>query len=223
MECSYLDKFSLDTIAIAGDEKPNVLIYKRWHQAASIFALFSPILVLVLAMPLVSSPFNEALLFMVPALIVTCIAVPLIFAYWVYPPVKDVVRVESDGLAFQRYGVVSFDSITAYTLDGTIRLTRRDQPTLILLGNRKTPGYQDFSKTLKSSLLAWRAEHTAAPIKQSYFLGTPLARLVGAFILISCLGLGITILNMRVAMTALPALLIGFLAGLRLLFSKRPE
>jgi hypothetical protein len=219
MECSNLDKLSPDTIATT----PNVIIYKRWHQTASIFALVSPMLVLALAMPLVSSSFIEVLIFIVPALALTCLAVPLIFVYWVYPPVKDVVRVESDGLVFQRYGVVPFDSITAYTLDGTIRLTRRDQPTLILLGNRKTPGYHDFFKALKSSLTAWRADHAAAAIKQSYFQGTPQAKLIGGFIAIGCLGLAVTIMNMGVGMSALPALVIGFMGGFALIFSKRRD
>jgi hypothetical protein len=219
MECPNLDKVSPDTIAAT----PNVIIYKRWHQTASICALFSPILILVLAMSFVPRSFDKTWIFILLALILAGIATPLILAYWVYPPNKDVVSVESDGLVFQRYGVVPFNSITAYTLDGAIRLKRRDQPTLVLLGNRKTLGYQDFAKALKSSLTAWRAAHPAQSVKQSYFYGTLRAKLIGAFIVVSCVVLAFIILKMRVGMHSLPALLIVAFAGGRLLFSKRPD
>ena len=97
MECPNLDKVSPDTIAAT----PNVIIYKRWHQTASICALFSPILILVLAMSFVPRSFDKTWIFILLALILVGIATPLILAYWVYPPNKDVVSVESDGLVFQ--------------------------------------------------------------------------------------------------------------------------
>lgn len=212
---------SPETIARGGDETPNVVIFTRWHQAAPLIALFSPVLAM-LAVTL-SPSLTGALLFAVAALTVVCIATPLILSRLVYPPAKDLVRIEPDGLVFTRYGMVPFDSITGYTLDGLIRLTRRDKPTLVLLGNRKTPGYQDLRAALGPAMATWRAHHPAARIKQSHFQGTPLAKVLGALVVISCGGLVVTVVTMETGMSSLPALAIGIFAGFRLLASEHPE
>ncbi|RBB38826.1 hypothetical protein DPV79_15700 [Burkholderia reimsis] len=209
-------------MAINGvNDLPNVVIYTRWHQAAPLTALFSPLLVVSIFV-LFPLPTDGPLL-AIAALTVVCIVTPLILAHVVYPPAKDVVHITPDSLVFKRYGTVPFDSITAYTLDGLIRLTRREQPTLTLLGNRKTPGYKDFQAALGPAMATWRSHHPTVPIKQSHFQGTWLAKVLGALTVISCVGLAITVVTMKLALASLPALAIGIFGGLRLLASKRQD
>ncbi|HDR9764028.1 TPA: hypothetical protein ACK3Q6_001336 [Burkholderia cepacia] len=209
-------------MAINGvNDLPNVVIYTRWHQAAPLTALFSPLLVvsIFVVFPL---PTDGPLL-AIAALTVVCIVTPLILAHVVYPPAKDVVHITPDALVFKRYGTVTFDSITAYTLDGLIRLTRRKQPTLALLGNRKTRGYKAFQAALEPAMATWRSHHPTVPIKQSHFHGTRLAKVLGALTVISCVGLAITVVTMKLALASLPALAIGIFGGLCLLASKRQD
>ncbi|HDR9757932.1 TPA: hypothetical protein ACK3Q6_002857 [Burkholderia cepacia] len=212
---------SLETDTNEVNDLPNVVIYTRWHQVAPLSALFSPLLVVPI-LALFPSP-TEVSLLAIAALIVVCIATPLILAHVVYPPAKDVVHIRPDALVFKRYGTVPFDSITAYTLDGLIRLTRQEQPTLVLLGNCKTPGYKDFQAALGPAMATWQSHHPTAPTKQSHFQGTWLAKVLGALIVISCVGLAITVVTMKLAMASLPALAIAIFGGIRLLASKREE
>ncbi|WP_322088404.1 hypothetical protein [Burkholderia sp. BCC1999] len=212
---------SLETAITGGNDRPNVVIYTRWHQAAPLTALFSPLLVVSMFVPFPLR--TDGPLLAIAVLIVVCIATPLILAHVVYPPAKDVVHITPDALVFKRYGTVTFDSITAYTLDGLIRLTRRQQPTLVLLGNRKTPGYKAFAAALGPAMATWRSHHPMVPIKQSHFHGTWLAKVLGALIVVSCLGLAIAVVTMKLALASLPALAIGIFGGLRLRASKRQD
>ncbi|ALX11791.1 hypothetical protein P350_09645 [Burkholderia cepacia JBK9] len=184
-------------------------------------ALFSPLLVVSMFVPFPLR--TDGPLLAIAVLIVICIATPLILAHVVYPPAKDVVHITPDALVFKRYGTVTFDSITASTLDGLIRLTRRQQPTMALLGNRKTPGYKASAAALGPAMATWRSHHPMVPIEQSHFQGTWLAKVLGALIVVSCLGLAIAVVTMKLALASLPALAIGIFGGLRLRASKRQD
>ncbi|KVK86292.1 hypothetical protein [Burkholderia cepacia] len=212
---------SLETTTNGANDPPNVIIYTRWHQAAPLAALFSPLLVVPMV-ALFPSLIDVSLL-AIAVLAVVCIATPLILAHVAYPPAKDVVYIMPDALVFARYGTVPFDSITAYTLEGLIRLTRRDQPTLVLLGNHKTPGYKAFRAALGPAMATWRSNHPTVPVTQSQFQGTWLAKVLGTLIVLSCVGLTITVVTMKLAMASLPALVIGIFGGIRLLAGKREE
>ncbi|ERJ39588.1 hypothetical protein L810_5758 [Burkholderia sp. AU4i] len=92
-----------------------------------------------------------------------------------------------------------------------------------MLGNRKTPGYKDFQAALGPAMATWRSHHPTVPIKQSHFHGTRLAKVLGALIVVSCVGLTITVVTMKLALASLPALAIGIFGGLRLLASRRQD
>ncbi|MFK0311009.1 hypothetical protein ACIQUF_07145 [Pseudomonas sp. NPDC090233] len=128
-----------------------------------------------------------------------------------------------DGLSFKQHGEVPFSSIKAYTLEGGIRLTRHDNPPLTLIGNKKTPGYEDFRKAFRAAMAAWSEDATSDQVKQQHFFGTALAKVMGALIVIICGGLIIATMILKMGMSALPALAIATFTGVRLLFSRRQE
>lgn len=68
-------------------------------------------------------------------------------------------------------------------------------------------------------MVTWRARHTAVQMKQSHFYGTPLDKLIGAFIVPSCGGLVITVVTIEVGMSSLPSLAISIFGGFCLLVS----
>ncbi|MDF3839438.1 hypothetical protein P3W85_41860 [Cupriavidus basilensis] len=194
----------------------NVVIRTRWHQAAVFAGPLSP-LVLFLAIPVTST----GGLLMVLGLAVLCCALPLILAFKTYPPLREVARIEGDQLTFQHYGSIPFSSITGYNLDDYIKLERQGRWTLLLQGDRKTPGYGAFYTSFAAAMADWRARHPGQVPLQSYFYGSWKARTLGIAILVGCLVMALAILAFGVAREKLYFLPMFAIFACRLIFSRR--
>jgi hypothetical protein len=89
------------------------------------------------------------------------------------------------------------------------------------MAHKKTPGYEVFRIAFGSAMASWRAHAKMGQVKQQFFFGTTLTRVIGALVVASCRGLFITIMNLNIGMPALPALAIATSAVFVWLFSRK--
>jgi hypothetical protein len=166
-----------------------IFVVTRWHQA-SIFlgVLAGPALGGVLLVT--GAPFWLAMagfplgLLLPPAIVFRCF------------PRADAVAVGSDRLTFQRRPPLLYAEIARFNTDDYLKLTRPGRLTLMLQARgMQVKAYKALCTEFVAAIAAWRDQQlrqgVAVTLRRSDFYGSPAARVLGACLIVLCIGAGI--------------------------------
>lgn len=178
-----------------------VKLITRWHQAAVLFSLVLMSAIFVggfIGMMLLDAPMALALLGAIAAAPLGTL--PGFLIYRVMPS-KRTATVHADGVHFTGLGDVPYASLISYNTDDYLKLRRVSGTTLIIMGqsNKLLAEYPKFRNALLRSIADWKkrqppGEHVP---QRAYFYGSTGARLLGALVLLSALGILITLIRMH--------------------------